>query len=319
MAETGAERAPTLSVVIPVYNRERLVLRAIKSVLDDPAIDVEVVVVDDASTDGTAAQVANVSDQRLRLVRMPINSGVCSARNRGAREARGEWLIFLDSDDELVSGALNAIRERARAADTRTGKLIFSCRFDSGLVSPEPALDGRTVNYVGFLEYLQSTAGGHSESLPCPRRTAFLECPYPEQRGWLEGLHELDFARMHQVQLCPDVVRLYHADATDRLMIPNLAAVQSRANANAAYADAILASHGNDVWEHAPSRWLLLAREAALSHFFAGHRRAGIRHSVRVLQRVPSSLRTWAVLIGGVISPGLLRRLWTSRRARVVP
>lgn len=313
---SGTSSAVFLSVIIPVLNRERLVLRAIRSALADLSTDIEVIVVDDGSTDGTAASVASVVDARLRLVQLSQNVGQCPARNRGAAAARGEWLVFLDSDDELSTGALEAIRCRTQAANARVGKLLFSCRDDSGAVSPRPALHGQVVNYVGYLEWLEGPGHGDRESLPCVRRAAFLTCPYPEARRSPEGIHELDFAARYELQLCPEIVRLYHFDANNRLMMPDTAALLSGAGCLAQHAELVLARHGPALWHHAPNRWTALAREAALYNFLTGYRRKGAYFSFALLRRAPANLYGWVVLMAGILGRRPLGRLWSLNRAR---
>ena len=91
---------PTVTVVIPTYNRAALLPRALRSVLAQTHQDFEVLVVDDGSTDDTASVVADTGDARVRYVRQPENAGVAAARNRGLRESRGTFIAFLDSDDE---------------------------------------------------------------------------------------------------------------------------------------------------------------------------------------------------------------------------
>jgi O-antigen biosynthesis protein len=91
---------PTVSVVIPTYNRAALLPRALRSVLAQTHRDLEVLVVDDGSTDDTASVVAEAGDTRVRYIRQPRNAGVAAARNRGLRESRGTFVAFLDSDDE---------------------------------------------------------------------------------------------------------------------------------------------------------------------------------------------------------------------------
>lgn len=95
-----------ISVIIPLYNKETIVARSVGSVLAQDFQDFEVVVVDDGSTDQSAAIVGSIADPRLRLISQP-NGGPSKARNTGIREARGEWLLFLDADDELLPGALD--------------------------------------------------------------------------------------------------------------------------------------------------------------------------------------------------------------------
>jgi glycosyltransferase involved in cell wall biosynthesis len=108
--EVGPSRAPLFSVVIPTFNRAGPVLAAIASALDQSERDLEVIVVDDGSTDDTAAAVAAIADPRLRFVRQ-ANGGGSAARNKGIDLAAGRWIAFLDSDDHFLPGHL----ERARA------------------------------------------------------------------------------------------------------------------------------------------------------------------------------------------------------------
>jgi GT2 family glycosyltransferase len=89
---------PFFSVIIPAFNSAATLARAIDSVLTQAGEGPEIVVVDDASTDGTAAVLAAYA-ARIRVVRQPTNQGVAAARNLGATVARGRWLAFLDADD----------------------------------------------------------------------------------------------------------------------------------------------------------------------------------------------------------------------------
>jgi len=108
---------PLFSVVIPTFNRARLVRRAIDSVLGQTLSDFEVLVVDDGSTDDTRRVVEGVGDPRVRLVSLPRNRGAAAARNAGIAVARGELISLLDSDDEYEPGFL----EKTRAALAGTG------------------------------------------------------------------------------------------------------------------------------------------------------------------------------------------------------
>jgi glycosyltransferase involved in cell wall biosynthesis len=91
--------SPAVTVVIPLYQKGRSVLAAVRSVLSQRFADLELLVVDDGSTDEGPALVAQVTDPRLRLLRQP-NEGPGAARNRGLAGARGALIAFLDADDE---------------------------------------------------------------------------------------------------------------------------------------------------------------------------------------------------------------------------
>ncbi len=95
-----------LTVVIPTWNRAHLVCDAIDSALNQG--DVEVIVVDDASSDNTTEVVTRIYGDQVRLLRLKERSGAGAARNAGAAVAGGEFVAFLDSDDVWLPGKLDA-------------------------------------------------------------------------------------------------------------------------------------------------------------------------------------------------------------------
>jgi glycosyltransferase involved in cell wall biosynthesis len=93
---------PRVSVIIPTYNRAALLPRAIDSVLAQTYQDFDIVIVDDGSTDGTRAVVEAYGDPRIRYLGLSKRRGVSAARNAGIAQAAGEWIAFIDSDDEWL-------------------------------------------------------------------------------------------------------------------------------------------------------------------------------------------------------------------------
>jgi len=98
---------PTVSVIIPTYNRERLLVRSVKSVLNQTYQDFEIIIVDDASTDNTEKVVRSFNDERIRYVRHDKNKGEAAARNTGIKLARGKYIASQDSDDEWLPEKLH--------------------------------------------------------------------------------------------------------------------------------------------------------------------------------------------------------------------
>ena len=112
-----------ISVVLPAYNRRNTVRKAVESVLNQTERDIECIVVDDASTDDTAGVLTEISDSRLRIIRLTENSGACHARNVGVQAAKGEYIVFQDSDDCFHPDKL----ERQLAFLQETGADVVFC------------------------------------------------------------------------------------------------------------------------------------------------------------------------------------------------
>jgi glycosyltransferase involved in cell wall biosynthesis len=106
---------PLVSVIIPAYNRERTIAKAIQSVQSQTYTEWEAIIVDDGSTDATSKIVRRMAEQdnRIRLLRHSVNRGAQAARNTGIKAAKGTWVSFLDSDDEWLPNSLIVRLERA--------------------------------------------------------------------------------------------------------------------------------------------------------------------------------------------------------------
>ncbi len=174
--------SPLVSIIIPTYNRARLVCRAAESVLRQSHHNFELLVIDDGSTDDTVSRLQALDDKRLRVVHQAANGGVAAARNRGIAEARGEFVAFLDSDDAWKAGKLEAQVAALQAAPAHVG----FCYALSEFIRPDGRADVvgtpvqgqvfeamllRVVVHGGassllFRREVLETIGGFDESLP---------------------------------------------------------------------------------------------------------------------------------------------------------
>lgn len=115
-----------ISIVIPLYNKEKQIEGTLKSVLSQTFSDFEIVIVDDGSTDHSADVVEGINDPRIRLIRQ-INSGVSAARNRGIEEAKYELIALLDGDDEWKPNYLETQVELVRKYPQCD---VFCCNYE---------------------------------------------------------------------------------------------------------------------------------------------------------------------------------------------
>lgn len=127
-------RSPLVSVVLPTHNRVTFLGRAIKSVLEQTERNIELIVVDDASTDATPGllnQLVN-SDPRIKILRNPESLGGGGARNAGIAASSGEWVAFLDDDDEWVKTKL---RRQLDTIEACPSAVACSCAFEQHFTS----------------------------------------------------------------------------------------------------------------------------------------------------------------------------------------
>lgn len=145
-----------VSVIIPAYNRGDLLPRAIESVRSQTVTDLEVLVVDDGSTDETASIVDRCPDDRVRVLRHNANRGPSAARNTGIRAARGKYVAFLDSDDEWRPHKLERqIGRLAAGPDDAVAAFCETERRRRGLLKPlgerlfpESTSPGETIDFA---------------------------------------------------------------------------------------------------------------------------------------------------------------------------
>jgi len=145
--------SPLVSVIIPTYNRAGTVRRAIRSVLSQDYQNFEVLVVDDGSTDETPSLFGgNVEDGRLKFIRLERNVGGAQARNAGLALARGEFIAFLDSDDEWFPSKLTKQLERFRELPEEYGLVYCGLLLAHSNRRPEREFVGNASGF--FLEEL---------------------------------------------------------------------------------------------------------------------------------------------------------------------
>jgi glycosyltransferase involved in cell wall biosynthesis len=168
----------SVDIIIPVYNRPAMVVEAIDSALAAAAeVPIEIIVVDDASTDGTWDRLREYNDPRIRCFRVEANGGQSAARNFGLDRARGDYIKFLDSDDVLVPGHLAA---ELRAIE-ETGADIAASGWDADV-------NGRITTYAAPL--FHTIADDILAGVAVPTSAA-LYVRRPEWR-WDPALRKLD-------------------------------------------------------------------------------------------------------------------------------
>jgi glycosyltransferase involved in cell wall biosynthesis len=224
-----AEPVPLVSVIIPTYNCERYITETITSVLDQQFRNLELIVVDDGSTDRTREIVAGFGDP-VRLIKQS-NARVCAARNRGLAESRGQFVCFMDHDDywfpDKLARQIEAMHANPEVGVVYSGFILW--RANQNGVFPSPASfdlaeypTGRDEDFSGWIYHQFLLDCWMLTSTAMFRREVFDRCapfdvnlPYSEDwELWLRLSHEYPFLKLHR----PNTLYRQHAQQGNRMV-----------------------------------------------------------------------------------------------------
>jgi len=206
---------PLVTVLLTTYNRCRILPRAVQSVLNGTYRNFELLILDDASSDGTQDYAVALTDPRIRYERLPVNGGVLRSRNRGFDQARGEIVTLLDDDDELCPDALaTAVGELERLAQEAVEILWLNC-VEAESNQPSGFMPGGE-SQIHFQDYLCGRF--HGDFWLVFRSSALAGHRFDERLRAQESLLWLRIHREHRAWFVPKVVcRKYRRHGGERL------------------------------------------------------------------------------------------------------
>ncbi|HVZ82392.1 MAG TPA: glycosyltransferase family A protein [Terracidiphilus sp.] len=218
---------PKISVVIPLYNKQDEIERCLRSALAQTFADFEVLVVDDGSTDASAAKASSFTDPRVRLIRQ-ANGGVARARNRAIEEAEAELIAFLDADDEWLPEYLENLMRLAEAAP-QAGVYFAAYWIDRGNgMRRRVRLAQRFVQANGLVkDYFAAPDGAMTlPTAAAVRREAVLAAGGFRQMFGEDVDLFLRLAAMYPVAYSSRAAAVWHVDAGNRRCVNQKATVK---------------------------------------------------------------------------------------------
>lgn len=173
--ETDINYAPLVSIVLPTFNRARLLERAIESIINQSYTNWELIIIDNYSSDDTDALIANFNNNQIRLLKIQNNGSVGKSRNHGIKNASGKWVAFIDSDDWwLPNKLIDCIAEFNSKVDFIFHDLLVS---KNGKIKKWKKLKGRNLNSP-IIEDLILNGNVISNSSVIVRRSIFKAIGY---------------------------------------------------------------------------------------------------------------------------------------------
>jgi glycosyltransferase involved in cell wall biosynthesis len=298
--------APFFSIVITVYNRPVEILRCVQSCLSQSYAELELIVVNDCSTDSTPQVLEQFDDSRLKIIHHSSNRGAGAARNTGDKAAQGEWVIRLDSDHALLPGALETLHDICMELPVDIAVMGACYQWESGMITPR-ILPAGDLDYIERICWAEAE-GGH-DNLSCTRRMVF------DQVYWHEcmdpnSLFQLDQAKLFRTRIIPDVLAMEYTPQISIIRSPTgprWDVRRQQALQQARYFALMLEKHGPALRAYGPFQYRRTCLRAAFFFFLSCDRKNGIQYLLRFLRLAPSSLSGWSLFFTGLAGPGAMK------------
>lgn len=204
------------SVVIPLYNKAAYIGNTLKSVLNQTFSDYEVVIVDDGSTDESVEVINNTfSSDKIRIIQKK-NGGPSSARNLGVKEAKGDWIVFLDADDYLLPYALtcfSSLIEKYKEDNVNYYVCNYYIKYGDDIRLFSKVKKNGIVRNPFYLETVRDLTERAGSSVI--NRSLLLEHPFNEKlRRYEDAECQYEIMRSNRLCVCPVPVMISDRDAT---------------------------------------------------------------------------------------------------------
>lgn len=183
------QNEPLVSVIIPTYNRGRLILNSVTSVLNQTYKNIELIVVDDCSTDNTEEILKSINDSRIKYVKLEKNSGACIARNKGIELSTGEFIAFNDSDDLWLPEKINSQLDFLYENNAEISFCKMECRTpENNFIHNFPNIEfDRKISYKDLLKYNSASTQTIFGKTDCFKEIIF-DATMPRLQDWDEVL-----------------------------------------------------------------------------------------------------------------------------------
>lgn len=299
--KTKPENYPTISIIIPTYNRAGTLPRAIDSVLKQDYDNWELVIVDDGSMDNTSEILAGYRDSRITVIKHAQNQGVTAAENTGLDAMHGTWFTLLGSDDEIIPTGLSAMLKVTQMDPSLDA---ITCNCINSVTGQFSGLGLNHDQYLGFETMVRYCSGEHwgitKSALLEGRR--FNEQIPSENILWYKISKQAKRYYLHQG------LRIYHTEGDDR--ISNATFQKSLKLKKRMFRALLDEKEYIEILErYCPSEYIVVMFNIALVSILDKRRRDAIK-AYRALRRFGAIQRSALILSGLIFGPWWMEKIY---------
>jgi glycosyltransferase involved in cell wall biosynthesis len=209
----GLVEIPLVSIVMATYNRALTIGRAVNSVLGQSYKNIELIIIDDGSTDNTIEILNNYTDPKIRLYRHETNKGVTAAKNSGLNQIKGEWFTILDSDDEATPDAIESLMAVPLYKDKSVTAVSCNC-WDT----TNKRFSGSILNKDQYVELSLLMSASKEEYWGITKTTLLSNERFNEKLRGMESTLWFKINEKAKRYYIHKALRIYHTEGSDRIM-----------------------------------------------------------------------------------------------------
>lgn len=304
-------KSPTVSVIIPSYNRETGLRRAIQSVLVQTFKDIEIIVVDDASIVDTEKVVGDFDDKRIRFIRHEKNKGLAGTKNTGIRMARGQYITFLDDDDEYLKKKIEQQFEILEESPPTVGLVYCGIIYQTD--------EGRYLGVKRPGKKIWDTADHMERSGPTPlvKKTCFEKVglfdenfrSFEDWDMWFRMSHHYEF------RWCTEPLYIVHTGSPGQLT-NNIEMMMK-------YLEMLYEKHAQSLAtlpkKTRKTMYSKYHKSKAVRLFQSGKTRNGSKEAIKAIILNPLKVELWKIFISGIFGVKIYYLLNSRQRIRKGP
>jgi len=203
---------PLISIIVPTFNRAKTIARTIDSILLQTYQNLEIIIIEDGSQDETMEVLEKYTDNRIRIIQHEHNKGVTGAKNTGLNSIHGEWFTILDSDDEIISQALETMIQVPLEKDPEVNAVMCNC------------LDISTDNFSGkglqsdqYVNFKTLITGCQGEFWGITKTELLLNDRFNERLWGFESTLWYKIDKRAKRYYIHKALRIYHTEGNDRV------------------------------------------------------------------------------------------------------
>ena len=298
--------------MITCFNKEKEILRCIKSCLLQTFKDFYILVVDDHSTDNSVKYINELSTKKIKLIQNKKNKGVCYSRHKAIKSSEAEWIINLDADWKLKDKYVleNLKKKIIQYSNQKLNFYGAKIKFDHGLITP-------LNNYkkeLNYLDRIKMINEDQYDFLKIFRKKIYNKfCYWPKNKRFADGLIGLNWHKKNKIKIFNFIAIIQYTQkkkSLSRLSDFNYSSFYNLIINNASHRiweyEKVLKLHGKTIKIFAPNYYQILYFVLGMNYFFLNKNKKGFLNLIKSIRHNCFSLKKWIVLIFGLINKKLL-------------